>query len=62
MVRMAECGARGYIIKSQPTAELLAAIKHVFRGGLHFSAGMTAALRGHRTFRNTTWHTKHNSE
>lgn len=54
VVRMAECGARGYVMKSQPTAELLGAIMHVFRGGLHFSAGMTAALRGHRTFRNIT--------
>ena len=42
--RMARCGARGYVTKDQPTAELLDAIKHVFRGGLHFPAGMTGAL------------------
>lgn len=45
VIRMARCGARGYVMKSQPTAELLVAIKNVFKGALHFPAGMTAALR-----------------
>jgi DNA-binding NarL/FixJ family response regulator len=40
MVRMAQCGARGYVTKDRPTTELLEAIKHVFRGGLHFPAGL----------------------
>ena len=44
VVRMARCGARGYVTKDQPTAELLEAIKQVYRGGLHFPAGMTDAL------------------
>jgi len=44
VTRMARSGARGYVIKDQPTAVLLAAIKHVSRGGLHFPAGMTDAL------------------
>lgn len=44
VVRMARCGAQGYVMKDQPTAELLEAIKHVSHGGLHFPADMTAAL------------------
>ncbi len=44
VIRMARCGARGYVMKDQPTAVLLAAIKQVWRGGLHFPAGMTDAL------------------
>jgi two-component system nitrate/nitrite response regulator NarL len=44
VVRMARCGARGYVTKDQPTAELFEAIKHVARGGLHFPAGMTDAI------------------
>jgi len=44
VVRMARCGARGYVMKDQPTAVLLAAIKRVYGGGLHFPAGMTDAL------------------
>jgi len=44
VVRMARCGARGYVTKDQPTSELLEAIKHVARGGLHFPDGMTDAL------------------
>ena len=47
VVRMARCGAHGYVMKDRPTAELLAAIKHVSRGGLHFPAGMTDALLAH---------------
>lgn len=46
VVRMARCGVRGYVLKDQTTAELLAAIKHVFQGGLHFSADMSDALLG----------------
>ena len=44
VVRMARCGARGYVTKDQPTAVLLEAIKQVARGGLHFPAGMNDAL------------------
>ena len=44
VVRMARCGAQGYVVKDQPTAVLLAAIKQVAQGGLHFPAGMTGAL------------------
>lgn len=44
VIRMARCGARGYVMKDQPTAVLLAAIKRVWEGGLHFPAGMTDAL------------------
>ena len=44
MVKMACCGARGYVTKDKPTAELLAAIRQVARGGLHFPAGMGDAI------------------
>lgn len=44
VIRMARCGARGYVIKDQPTAVLLAAIRRVSRGGLHFPPGMADAL------------------
>lgn len=44
VIRMARCGARGYVTKDQPTAVLLAAIRRVSQGGLHFPAGMTDAL------------------
>ena len=44
VVRMARCGVQGYVMKDQPTAELLNAIKDVFQGGLHFPAGMTDVL------------------
>ncbi|HBB66556.1 MAG: hypothetical protein A2X28_07915 [Elusimicrobia bacterium GWA2_56_46] len=44
VVRMARCGVRGYVMKDQPTAELLAAIKQVFQGGLHFPSGLTDAI------------------
>ena len=40
VVRMARCGARGYVMKSQPTEELLDAIRQVFQGGRYFPAGM----------------------
>jgi DNA-binding NarL/FixJ family response regulator len=41
VVRMARCGAQGYVMKSQPTSELLAGIRQVFLGERYFSAGMT---------------------
>ncbi len=44
VVRMARCGVQGYVMKDQPTAELLNAIKHVSQGGLHFPANMAGAL------------------
>jgi hypothetical protein len=44
VVRMARCGVHGYVMKDQPAAELLDAIKHVVRGGLHFPADMSDAL------------------
>lgn len=45
VAKMARCGARGYVTKDQPAGDLLAAIKHLFEGGLHFPAGMPD-LRG----------------
>lgn len=44
VVRMARSGARGYVMKSQPTSELLEGIRQVFRGELYFPAGMKDAL------------------
>lgn len=44
VVRMARCGAHGYVMKDQPTSELLGAIRDVSRGGLHFPAGMTDSI------------------
>ncbi|HBA59450.1 MAG TPA: hypothetical protein DCZ92_01235 [Elusimicrobia bacterium] len=44
VVRMARSGARGYVMKSQPTAELLEAITQVARGGRYFPSGMPDAL------------------
>jgi len=44
VVRMARCGVQGYVVKDQPTAELLDAITHVFGGGLYFPAGMTDSI------------------
>ncbi len=43
VVRMARCGASGYVMKSQPTSELLDAVRQVFGGGRYFPAGMTVA-------------------
>ena len=40
--RMARCGVQGYVTKSQPVTELLAAIKDVAGGHPHFPAGMPA--------------------
>ncbi len=44
VVKMARCGVQGYVTKDQPAGDLLAAIKDVYQGGLHFPAGMTDAL------------------
>lgn len=44
VARMARCGVQGYVVKDQPTGELLAAIGSVFRGGRHFPAGMAGVL------------------
>ncbi|MDD5209122.1 MAG: response regulator transcription factor [Elusimicrobiales bacterium] len=44
VVKMARCGVRGYVVKDQPTSELLDAIRQVSQGGLHFPAGMTDAI------------------
>jgi len=44
VVRMARCGVQGYVVKDQPTSELLDAIRQVFRGGRYFPARMAAAL------------------
>ena len=44
VVRMARCGVHGYVTKDEPTEHLLDAIRHVFKGGLHFPSGMTDAI------------------
>lgn len=44
VVKMARCGVQGYVTKDQPAENLVAAIKDVFKGGLHFPPGMTDAL------------------
>lgn len=44
VVRMAQAGARGYVMKSQPTSELLEAIKQVSLGGWYFPSGMTEVM------------------
>jgi two-component system nitrate/nitrite response regulator NarL len=44
VVKMARCGAQGYVVKDQPAGDLLEAIKTVAAGGLHFPAGMADAL------------------
>ncbi len=44
VVKMARCGVQGYVTKDQPPVDLVAAIKAVKSGGLHFPAGMTDAL------------------
>ena len=45
VVKMTRCGVQGYVTKDQPAGDLLDAIKHVFRGGLRFPAGISAALK-----------------
>ena len=44
VVKMARCGVQGYVTKDQPAGDLLAAIKHVHGGGLHFPLSMADAL------------------
>ncbi|MBI5883790.1 MAG: response regulator transcription factor [Elusimicrobia bacterium] len=44
VVRMARCGAHGYVMKDEPTSNLLTAIKRVAGGGLSFPADMTDAV------------------
>jgi len=44
VLRMARCGASGYVMKSQPTSELFDAIKQVFQGGQYFPAGMNEVV------------------
>lgn len=44
VVRMARCGAHGYVTKDQPIARLVEAIQQVYKGGLFFPAGMADAL------------------
>ncbi len=44
VVKMARSGALGYVMKSQPTSELLCGIRQVFRGGNYFPAGMAASV------------------
>jgi DNA-binding NarL/FixJ family response regulator len=44
VAKMARSGARGYVMKSQPTSELLEGIRQVFRGKLYFPAGMAGVV------------------
>jgi two-component system nitrate/nitrite response regulator NarL len=44
VVRMARCGAHGYVMKDSPTSELVEAIRRVHAGGLAFPAGMADAI------------------
>ncbi len=44
VVRMARCGAHGYVMKDAPTAMLVEAIGLVHAGGLSFPPGMTDAI------------------
>ena len=44
VVRMARCGAHGYVMKDTPTAKLIEAIHHVHRGGLYFPPDMLDAI------------------
>jgi two-component system, NarL family, nitrate/nitrite response regulator NarL len=44
VVRMARCGVHGYVMKDQPTAELLAAIRGVHEDRRHFPKAMADAL------------------
>ena len=44
VVRMARCGAHGYVTKDAPTAKLIEAIERVHRGGLSFPPGMSDAI------------------
>ena len=44
VVRMARCGAHGYVMKDAPTAKLVEAIQQVHKGGLYFPPEMTDAI------------------
>ena len=44
VVRMARCGAHGYVTKDAPTAKLVEAIRHVHQGGLYFPPEMSDAI------------------
>jgi len=44
VVRMARCGAHGYVTKDAPTAKLVEAIQHVHKGGLYFPPDMLDAI------------------
>jgi DNA-binding NarL/FixJ family response regulator len=44
VVRMARCGAHGYIMKDAPTSKLVEAIRHVHQGGLYFPPEMSDAI------------------
>jgi DNA-binding NarL/FixJ family response regulator len=44
VVRMARCGAHGYVTKDTPTARLVEAIRRVHSGGLSFPPGMSDAV------------------
>ena len=44
VVRMARCGAHGYVMKDAPTAKLVEAIRHVHQGGLYFPSEMSDAI------------------
>jgi len=44
VVRMARCGAHGYVMKDAPTAKLVEAIQQVHKGGLYFPPSMSDAI------------------
>jgi len=44
VVRMARCGAHGYVMKDGPSAKLIEAIRQVHGGGLYFPPGMSDAI------------------
>ena len=44
VVRMARCGAHGYVMKDAPTAKLVEAIQQVHKGGLYFPPEMSDAI------------------
>ena len=44
VVRMARCGAHGYVMKDTPTAKLVEAIHSLHKGGLYFPPGMSDAI------------------
>jgi DNA-binding NarL/FixJ family response regulator len=44
VVRMARCGAHGYVMKDGPSAKLIEAVRHVHGGGLYFPPGMSDAI------------------